>query len=330
MKTAASAVREWTVKGRLVDLKIMVAAAVCLLGSGMATAAHAGMPLAPDLITPPPNINVGMIYNQFSTADSFYTADGTKIGGTRVTADTPILRYVHTFSPIRGINYGIQVIAPYTVFVGNQRIGGQPFSSNSGFAEPILSAFAWPISDPAHDQYLNFTYYVSPPAGAFSSSANLNAGTNNWVNNIEVGYGHILLGSPKAQRLDFEIWGDAYFYSENNSYGSSAFLGREKLHTQAAEQIIAYLPYYFHPETAAYIGLGFEQTFGGKQTVSFSNVPNLIIDTGERNDVTSVSLIAGSFVASTVFVNAEVGTDVRVRGGPRNATSILFNIGKIF
>lgn len=322
-------------KPKPVESKTVAAAtalvlSVGMLSMGMTGAACAGAPLVPDLITPPPNINVGIIYNQFSTAGSFYTANGTKVGDTRIATDVPILRYVHTFSPIDGINYGIQVIAPYVAFVGNQRVGGQPFSSNSGFAEPLLSAFVWPISDPAHDQYLNFTYYISPPTGAFSSNSDLNASTNNWVNNIEVGYGHILLGQPKGQRLDFEVWADAYFYTDNNSYGTAPFLGREKLHTQTAEQVIAYLPYYFHPATAGYIGLGFEQTFGGKQTVTFANVPSLVVDTGSRNNATSISLIAGSFVAPTVFVNAQLATNVRVRGGAKNAASILFNVGKIF
>jgi hypothetical protein len=310
-------------------LKALAMAATVTIGWGIAGSAYAGAPLVPDLITPPPNINVGIIYNQFSTADSFYTSNGTKVGNSHIATDAPIMRYVHTFSPIDGMISGVQVIAPYVAFLGNQHIGPGSLSTNSGFAEPLLSAFIFPINDPAHDQYLNFTYFISPPVGAFNSNANLNAGTKNWVNNIEAGYGHILAGQPKGKRLDFEIWADAYFYSSNNSFGSAPFVGKETEHTQTAEQIIAYLPYYFAPATAGYVGLGFEQTFGGKQTVTFQNVPGLTLDTGGRNDVTSVSIIAGTFVAPTVFVNAQLATDVRVRGGAKS-TTLLFNVGKIF
>jgi hypothetical protein len=251
------------------------------------------------------------------------------VGNTHIATDVPILRYVHTFTPIGGLNYGVQVIAPYVSFLGNQHIGPEPLSTNSGFDEPTLSAFAWPIDDPAHDQYLVMTYFLSPPVGAFNSNANLNASTHDWVNNLEVGYGHILAGQPKAKRLDFQVWYDVYFYGNNNAFGNAPFLGKEAEHTQTAQQVIVYLPYYFSPATAGYVGLGFEQTFGGKQTVSFQNIPSLSVDTGGRNDVTSLSVIAGTFVAPTIFVNAQLATDVRVRGGAKS-TSFLFNIGKIF
>ena len=320
------------VKSILLGLKALMIPATILSGIigiiGITNSAYAGAPLVPDIIAPPPNINIGIIYNQFSTAGSFYTSNGTKIGDTHIATDVPIMRYIHTFS-IDGIISGVQVIAPHISFLGDQHIGPGSLSTNGGFAEPLLSAFVFPVDDPAHDQYLNFTYFISPPVGAYKNSAALNASTNDWVNDIEAGYSHILAGTPKAKRIDLILWADAYFYSDNNDVGSAPFLGKERGHTDPAGQIIAFLPYYFAPATAGYVGLGFEQTFGGKQVVNFQNVPNLTVDTGTRNDVTSVSVIAGTFVAPTVFVNAQVATDVRVRGGAKS-TTFLFNIGKIF
>lgn len=317
-----------------VDLKALVASAAIAVGLGAASSAYAGAPLVPDIIAPPPNINIGILYNQFSTAGSFYTSNGTKVGDTHIATDVPILRYVHTFSPIDGVDVGMQVIAPYVSFLGTQHIGPSPLSTNSGFAEPLLSAFAFPINDPAHDQYLNFTYFLSPPVGGYSATSQLNASTNNWVNNIEMGYSHILFGAPKAKRMDLIIWADAYFYGNNNNInnttiGVPSFFGKGRLRTETAEQLIVYLPYYFSPATAGYVGLGFEQTFGGKETLRFNNVPGLIADTGNRNNITTLTLNAGTFVAPTIFVNAQLATDVRVRGGTKS-TTLLFNIGKIF
>ncbi len=311
------------------NLKAWTALAAIVAGLGVASSAYAGAPLVPDLIAPPPNLNIAFIYNNFATAGSYYTSNGTKVGNTHIATDAPVFRYVRTFSPIHGIISGIQLIQPYVAFLGNQHIGPGPLSTNDGFAEPQFSFFLFPVNDPAHDQYLNFTYFLSPPVGTFNSNRNLNASTKDWVNNIEMGYSHILAGQAKGKRLDFMLWGDAYFYSNNNSFGSAPLVGKETEHTQTAEQVIAYLPYYFSPATAGYVGLGFEQTFGGKQTVSFQNVPSLVVDTGGRNDVTSLSINAGTFVAPTVFVNAQLATDVRVRGGAKS-TTLVFNVGKIF
>lgn len=306
-----------------------------ILGSvalGLIRNASAAAPLVTDLIAPPPNINVVMGYENFSNAGSFYTPNGTRLGQTRIETDVPVLRLVHIFKPIDGIIWGAQVIEPYVAFPGEQKIGGTQLSANSGFAEPLLSAFAWPVNDPAENQYLLFAYFLSPPTGAYNNSYALNASSNNWINDLEVAYGHIIFGNPQGRRLDFQIWSDTYLYSNNASgtYNPDPALGNLTVHTEPAEQLVVYLPYYFHPATAGYLGLGFEQTFGGKVTDTFSNIPSLVSDTGIRNDVTSVSIIGGTFLTKTLFLNGQISTDVRARGGARNAISVTFQIGKVF
>ncbi|MCF3946530.1 transporter [Acidiphilium sp. AL] len=290
------------------------------------TSAEAAAPLPYDLPTPPPNVNVGIIYNQFSTAGSFYTANGTKVGNTHIATDVPILRYVHTFSPIDGMQWGVQVIAPDVNFLGNTKIGGASLSTNGGFAEPLLSAFIYPLDDPAEDQYLTLAYFLSPPVGAYNANSSINAGTHNWVNNPEIGYGHIVFGKPKGKRLDFQIWLDAYFYGVNNDGPAVGPFGSH-VHTQPTGQVIVYLPYFFHPQTDAYVGLSFEQTFGGKQ---YLTSPIGSFDTGNRNNVTTIGINAGSFLAPTVFAQASLGTDVRVRGGARRNVIFQIQVGKIF
>lgn len=298
---------------------------LALAVGAMTSPARAGAPLPYDLQPPPPNINIGILYNEFSPAGSFYTADGTKLGDTHINTDVVILRYVHTFNPIDGMPWGIQVIAPVVNFLGQSRLGGEPLSSNSGFDEPILSAFIWPIHDPAHDQFLNFTYFISPPVGTYNANKVLNASTNNVVNNFEMGYGHILFGKPKAKRLDLQVWLDAYFYGVNSD-GPPVGPFSSKLHTQPAGQVLVFLPYYFHPQTDAYVGLSFEQTFGGKQYLT-SAIGNF--DTGNRNNVTTIGVNAGSFLTPTVLGQVSLTTDVRVRGGPK-ATTFLLQVAKIF
>lgn len=300
-----------------------------IAASGLLGTAMAAAPLPGDLFAPPPNISVAELYNSFGYANKFYTPNGTELGNTRIATDVPIIRLVHSFTPYHGIPWGVQVIAPYTAFLGQQKVGGTDLSSNSGFAEPLFSVFAYPISTPRST--LALAYYLSPPIGAYNDIYSLNASSNSWVNNLEIGYRHTLLGNPKGRHLDLQVWGDVYFYGDNTIAGSVPTAPNEKLHTQTSTQLIVYLPYYFHPKTDSYVGLSFEQTFGGKQTITYNGLaPGNFIDTGNRNDSTSVGVIAGTFIRPTVFLQAQATTTVRARGGARNAVALTFQIGKIF
>lgn len=309
-------------------LSVIAGAAIgSVIALAAATApALAGGPLPYDLITPPPNVNIAILYNEVTSGSSFYTANGTKVGDTSIVTDTPILRYVHTFGQIAGMQWGVQIIAPDTNFIGNTKLGGTDLPSNSGFAEPQLSAFIYPYSDPTQDAYFNITYFLSPAVGAYESSASLNASNNQMVNNLEIGFGHRLFGPPKGHRLDFEVWLDGYIYGVNNDGPAvGPFTSHE--HTQPSGQLIVYLPYYVHPSTAGYIGLSFEQTWGGK---SYLTSPIGNFDTGNRIDATTIGVNAGTFIAPTVAVQASLTTDVRVRGGLKNNVIFLAQIAKVF
>ncbi|MGC8531378.1 MAG: transporter [Acidiphilium sp.] len=301
---------------------------------GLAGVAQAGAPLPYDFPTPPPNITVAQFYNQYLSASSYYSTNGVESGNTHVAIDVPILRIIHTFSPIDGMLPGVQVIEPYISYLGNVEVGGASLSRNNGFAEPLLSGFLKVYNDPADDQVVTLAYFFSPPTGAYNPNYVLNAGTNNYVNNFEVLYSHIVAGTPKTPHLDFDIALDSYIYSNNNNFTSGFFKGAE--HTQPTEQILAYLPYYFHPQTGAYVGLSFEQTFGGKQYLTGNvTLPNGFSfpykkDTGTRSDVTQVGIVAGSFVSPTVALQTELTTDVRVRGGVKNDVVFLVQVAKVF
>jgi hypothetical protein len=314
--------------------KNLASRAICTVGaagallalSAAVMPAQAGGPLPYDLITPPPNVNIAIVYNEVTTGNSFYTAGGTKVGNTSVVTDVPILRFVHSFGQVFGAQWGVQIIAPDVNFIGNTKVGGQSLSNNGGFAEPQLSAFIYPYSNPTQDAYLNFTYFFSPAVGAYNRNVSLNASNNAVVNNLEVGFGHRLFGQPKGKRLDFEVWLDGYLYG-NNSDGPPIGPFKSTVHTEAAGQVIVYLPYYFHPQTAGYVGLSFEQTIGGKAYLS-SPIGNF--DTGNRNDVTTIGVNAGTFLAPTIAAQVSLTTDVRVRGGVKNNVIFLAQVAKIF
>ncbi|WP_174504181.1 transporter [Acidiphilium sp. C61] len=306
---------------------------LALAGTMLALRSSRADPLPFDLPAPPPHITVGMLYNTYSSASSFYTAGGTKIGHTRISTDVPVLRVVKGFS-VGGMAAAVQVIAPYVVFSGGQEIGGRQLTHNSGFVEPQLGGYIYPVNDPSADQYLVLSYLVSPPSGSFSPAATLNASTNDWVNEMTAGYGHVLLGQAHdGRRLDIELWGVARFQSGNSDFGTLATpfgTVRERLDTQPSGKLFVYLPYIFQPRTDGYVGLSLSQSFGGKQTVAFSPFPTGRVDTGNRTDATTVGVFGGSFLSRTIFAYSALTTDVRVRGGARNDASFTLVIGRLF
>ncbi len=306
---------------RSVGVAAGAAFGVALAVSSMMQPARAGGPLPYDGPAPPPNVSVAFLYNQFASASTFYTANGTKLGNTHIQTDVPVLRFVHTFSPIDGMPWGVQVIAPYVSFLGNQEVGGGSVSHQSGFAEPQLSAFLYPVNHPSQDETVVLAYFLSPPSGSYNPSIALNASTNNWVNNFEIGYMHKVFGQAKGKRLDLEVWADGYFYGNTNVQTGV------HLKTDPAAQFIVYAPYYFHPQTDAYVGLSFEKTFGGK--ISEVN-PLGTFDTGSRNNFTRIGVIAGSFLSPTIFAQAQLATDVQARGGAKNDIFFQVQVGKVF
>ena len=315
--------------------QIAMAIAMSLGTICITQAAYAGGPLPYDGISPPPNITVTQLYNIFSSASNYYTVNGNKEGNTNIQTDVPVFRIIHTFNPVHGMAWGVQLIQPYVDFVGSTKIGGAELSNNSGLAEPQLSAFIKPYNNPETDSVLTLAYFISPPSGAYNSNAVLNASTNNWVNNPEIGYTHILFGKPQGKRLDFQIWGDVYYYGKADNYHSGAFTGVKN--TDRSEQLLVYLPYYIHPQTAGYVGLAFEKTWGGKQYLTGNlNLPSgksiavNPIDTGSRNNFTRVGIDGGTFLTPTVALQAQLSTDVHVRGGLKNDVYFLLQISKVF
>lgn len=308
-------------------------AAGLMLGAGLSVAAmtmpaHAGGPLPYDGPAPPPNLNVAFVYNGVLSGSSAYTSSGAKIGNTRIQTDVSVFRFVHTFSPIHGMAWGMEYVQHYVSFLGKQQVGGLALSHDGGFTEPTLAWFIYPVSHPKQDEALVLAYYVSPPVGSYNANVALNASTNNWVNNFEVGYMHRVFGRTGGRRLDIELWADAYFYSDDTVNGYT-------LKANPAAQFIVYAPYFFHPSTAAYVGLSFEKMFGGQIKVSSSGSAGreplaMFAANGGESNFTQIGIVAGSFITSSVFAEGKLATDVQARGGVRNDVEFLVQVGKLF
>lgn len=316
-------------------LRVLLNPIVALSMALLAPRAFAGTPLPYDGLMPPPGLTVVQLYDSYSSASSYVTASGTHEGQTSLRVHAQTLRLIHTFGTPGGLIWGLQLIQPYVSFPGTSSVNGVDLTRHDGLAEPQISAFIKPYSNPATDSVLTFVYYISPPSGSFSSSAALNASTNNWVNNLEVGYTHMLWGTSKARRMDLEVWGDIYEYGSTDGASYGPIQGVR--HTDRSEQLLVYLPYYIHPQSNGYVGLTLEKTWGGAQSIDGAvhlasgkllQMPS--VDTGSRIDFTRVGLVGGTFLTHTWALQALLSTDVRVRGGVRNDVNFELQVMKAF
>jgi hypothetical protein len=338
------------------------------LSSLGAPAAFASDPLPGDGIAPPLNINIALFYEEFQDAGTFGATHGANTTeDTHISDEITVLRYVRTFS-IGGMEAGLQAYLPLVNFIGTQQLGIQNIpspvagfpafgpgkanlSNHSGFAEPSLGAFAFPVNNPATGTYVAIGPWIDPPISSFNKNYVLNPAQNVWVVEPEAGFRTILNGTPTTKNLAIEVWGEGYFYGDNNNsedvspevsannipaiytlFGVHNPLQNQSgvpatFREQPSAELRVYLPYEFAPALGAYFAPGFYQSFGGKQTYKLGN--GTVVDSGNRTNESQLRFILASFLSPTLQVMAIGEYDVAAHGAPLNRNFEL-RIAKFF
>ncbi len=213
-------------------------ACLALAGLLLARPAAASDPLPGDLVAPPPDVNIALVYNDYLTAGQFRPAHGAAVTqDTHISYNITALRLIHQFS-FAGFTGGVQVYAPYVAFLGSQTVGtylpsaapgllppiGQStahLSDQGGFAQPNFSAYFYPINNPLTGTYAVIAPWISPPISSFNKNAGLNPAQNAWTYELETGFRTRLLGTPSGRNLSMELWGEVYLRGQN---GNSAYV----------------------------------------------------------------------------------------------------------
>jgi len=329
--------------------------------------ALASDPLPGDAVVPPPNVNILLVYNEFTDAGTLGAVHGSSYNDdTHISTDVTVLRYVHTFV-IDGVNAGVQAYVPYVGFLGEQRVGvasigplvaGGPnvgagkanLNANSGFGQPNVGAFVFPIADGLVGTNLALGFWIAPPIGDFNASDSLNPGQDVWTYEAEVGFRQTLFGTISTNNLALDLWGEAYAFGTNDKSGavspsvSANNLGVYSLfgvtnpltrnsttaatfHEQPSFEFRAYLPYVIDPKTNFFVAPGLYQSFGGKQTYSLANGGS--VDSGNRTQETQLRFVASSFVNPSTAIMLEGVYDVANHGGPINR-GVQLRVAKFF
>jgi hypothetical protein len=311
----------------------------CLFGAalsftvGFAGKALASDPLPGDAIGLPPDVNIGLYYNIFVSSGDFEPAQGsdqfTKVHS-KLALDVNVLRYVRTFD-LGGMTVGAQVVFPINSFLSGTEVGGTHLSTQSGFQQPLLGVFAFPINDDADGRSVATGAWIFPPISSANKNKEVNPSENLTTYELEAGFHQILLGDPKGSNLSLEAWDEAYFYSNNTSWGLPTALGTlpATYREQPTDEVRVYLPYVINPATQLFVAPGFFQSFGGKQTYEVPSLGDAIIDSGNRTEISEFRFSAGQFLSPTLQIEATGEYDVAGHGGFLTR-SIQIRLAKFF
>ncbi len=341
--------------GRKQILRACLFSAALAFTAGTAGKAMASDPLPGDSIAPPVNINIGLFYDQFSDAGAVGALRGSTYShDTHVSTNIAVLRYIRTFE-VAGYESGVQIYEPYVSFLGHQQLGLETaagpskasLSAASGFGQPNLSAFFWPVNHPDSGTYVVVAPWLQLPISGFNKNHILNPGNNSWTYELEVGARTTLIGTPKTPNLQVEVWGEVYGFGDNHNSAANqpsvtannlfgipnypiqpASSANATFHEQPSEEFRVYFPYNFAPAMGAFIAPGFYQSFGGKQTYTIHGL-GVKVDSGNRTEESQLRLIAASFVNPTTQVMLVGGYDIANHGGPLNRV-IELRLAKFF
>lgn len=300
--------------------------AALAFSAGIAGKAMASDPLPGDAIGLPPDVNIGLVYNQFEDTGTFHTANGTNVPHSTLSNDVTVLRYVRTFG-VGGYTLGVQAVVPIVAFLGTTKVGGGHVPTNSGFAQPLLGAFGFPINDDANGRSVATGAWVFPPVSSFNKNYPINPSPDSTTFELEAGFHQILFGDPKGSNLALEAWDEAYFYANNSNSAAGGFNATYR--EQPTDEVRIYLPYVVNPAVGLFVAPGFFQSFGGKQTYALHIPGNPVVDSGNRTNISELRFAAGMFLSPTLQVMGIGEYDVAGHGGFLTR-SIQIRIAKFF
>jgi hypothetical protein len=336
--------------------------------SGCSAFAAGTDPLPGDGIPPPENINIVLLYDQFSNASGFGASNGNAYrNSTRISDNATAIRYIHSFE-INGMPTGVQGYLPYVNFIGPQELGigdipapveGLPnfgqgrarLSHQSGFLQPNFSVLAYPINDSLAGTYAVIAPWISPPISSFDKNDLLNGSQNCWVYELELGFRKVLLGTPTTQNLSIEVWGEEYLFGDNtHSADVSPTVSANHIpsvynlfgvHNPLQKE--SHAPATFHEQPSEefrvylpyqfYPAAGAYVSPGFYQSFGGKQTYRLhnggTIDSGNRTNESQLRLIISSFISRSVALTIAGDYDIAARGQPLDRT-IEFRLEKFF
>lgn len=271
-------------------------------GGAMAQAIDAG-----DYIPAPAGVQLGIVYAQFSHADSLYV-DGDKVDD-KAELDTAVsvFRYVK-YLKVAGKTFDYQVIQPYGRVEAGGSVSG--LGGSTGFADTIFVAAFWPVENHETDTYLGMSSYVYAPTGEYDADKPINLGENRWRGVVQAAFSQKL-----SDKWIGELAGDVTVYGDNRDFAAG------RLEQDPTWRVQAFARYLVDGSNEANLRLMYVRN-GETQVAGI-----------DRNDdggaLSAMATWRHNFKPTLQFLT-QVGTDLKVDNGFREAARLQFRIVNIF
>lgn len=287
---------------------IATAAAAGMTMLGAATGARAQAIDAGDYVPAPAGTHLGLLYTQYSHADGLY-AGGDKIDGdAELDVALVMARYVG-FTKIAGKTLDYQVLLPVVDIQAGGSADG--LGSARGLADVILVSTLWLHEDAANQSYFGITPYVYLPVGKYDGNKALNPGENRWKGSLQAVWSKGL-----SERWVGEIAGDVMVYGENDDYA-----GGQTLDQDLTWRVQGFARYMINDANEANLRLMY--VGGGETQVNGVDQDN------EAGTLSALATWRHSFSPQWQLLS-QVGTDLSVENGFKEAARVQFRILKVF
>lgn len=262
---------------------------------------------AGDYVPAPAGTQIGLVYLQYSHADSLYS-NGRKVDDdAKLDAAVTIFRYVG-FTKLAGMTLDYQVLQPFGYVAG----GGSTKSlgKTTGFGDTILVSTLWVHEDAANKSYLGITPYLFIPTGEYDASKPLNLGENRWRGSLQAVY-----SKGFGKHFVAELGGDVMLYGRNNDAGG------DRMTQSAAWRVQGFARWLFD-----------DKNEGNVRLMYFRNGETRLDGLAQGNQVRTLSVL-GTWrrtLSPKWQLMTQAGTDLSVHSGFREGPRIQLRILRVF
>lgn len=264
-----------------------------------------------DYIAAPPGTDLGLLYFQHSSADTYRDASGKKVEGeNRFRSDIGILRYVH-FMEVFGYTIDPQIVLPFGQ-LHDAKLGGSPIDGNSGVGDVQLTSTVWLVNNPAQQRWFGISPFVVVPIGTYDKHESFNLGENRWKGILQGGF-----VQGFGERFSWDLIGDITWYGNNTEAGG----GDQTLKQDRSYQVINWVSY--HPTEKSRVALGYSHTWGGEQRLDGEQ-------NGSKTRVDQWRALYATSITARDQLQVSLAKDLNVQGGFERDYQLNLRLAHVF
>ena len=258
----------------------------------------------------PAGANALLFYYQHADRSELYQNGHKASDNAKLKSDVGILRYIHAIGLAENLSWEPQILLPFGYLNASGDVGA--LGDAHGVGDPIVTApLKWTLPTANKDVFA-LAPYLYIPVGNYDKNDALNLGENRWRATLQAAYIHHF-----SAQWALDTVADASWVSSNNDYGPTG----AKLEENTRYEYQAAVRYNWAPTTTLALGGGYVS--GAATTVDGVDQHDGVSTSYARFTVTH-------FVDPTLQIQAQLGKDIEVEQGFKEAARLNLRVLKVF